>query len=228
VISSIEFLMPSNIWSHSMKRRTIHPKFSLLKDSAPTSDSVDSSCLMHRSESVAETEDLGRMAGQSARGGEVIALYGELGTGKTAFVRGMAAGLGVPTHAVNSPTFVLVHEYQGRLPLIHIDLYRLQEARDLRHLGLEEYFNDRVVVAMEWAERAAQDLPADRLETRLVHEGGTTRSISMLPTGNQARRLLNRMIRHDAKGQAHHQAMGERPQKPTAHSEKRRQKGLRP
>src|SRR3982750_1397362 len=97
------------------------------------------------SNSVAETEQLGHIIGKGVVGGEVFALYGEVGTGKTALVRGLATGLGAAPRRVSSPTFVLIHEYQGRLPLAHVDLYRLESAQTVAHLGLEEYFDGQTV-----------------------------------------------------------------------------------
>lgn len=125
-------------------------------------------------------------------GGEVLALYGELGTGKTTLVRGVAAGLGVPGTSVSSPTFVLIHEYRGRLMVAHADLYRLAEA-DVRHVGLDEYLTGKTVLAIEWAERAARELPADRLEIRLSH--GQPRSIVFYPTGPRSQALLARVMK---------------------------------
>jgi len=90
--------------------------------------------------------------------GAVLALHGELGAGKTCFVQGLAAALGV-TQPVNSPTFTLIHEYRGAQPVYHVDLYRLRGADEALGLGLEEYFNGRGLTVIEWAERAAEILP---------------------------------------------------------------------
>lgn len=140
--------------------------------------------------SPAETDRLGRAIGRSARGGDVVALYGELGSGKTALVRGLAAGLGAPPQAVSSPTFVLIHEYHGRLRLAHADLYRIESATELPHIGLSDYEDGRTVLAIEWADKAGKELPDDRLDIHLRHQGPTTREIVLRPTGPQARRLL--------------------------------------
>ena len=90
--------------------------------------------------------------------GAVLALHGDLGTGKTCFAQGLAAALGV-TQPVNSPTFTLIREYAGTQPIYHVDLYRLRGAEDALGLGLEEYFNGRGITVIEWAERAAGLLP---------------------------------------------------------------------
>lgn len=143
-----------------------------------------------RSRSVADTDRLGRLVGRCSRGGAIVALYGELGTGKTVFVRGMAAGLGASPHAVSSPTFVLVHEYEGRAPLAHVDLYRLRDAAELEHVGFSDYLDGRTVVAIEWAEKAGPELPQDRLEVHLRYGGGVSRDVLLRATGKGSRGVL--------------------------------------
>jgi tRNA threonylcarbamoyladenosine biosynthesis protein TsaE len=107
-------------------------------------------CISH---SPAETEALAETWGRTAQGGEVIALSGDLGAGKTALVRGLARGLGCPGR-VHSPTFTLVNEYRGgRLTLFHLDLYRLETPAALASAGLEEFFLAEAVTVIEWAER---------------------------------------------------------------------------
>jgi tRNA threonylcarbamoyladenosine biosynthesis protein TsaE len=136
------------------------------------------------------------MIGTGLQGGEVFALYGEVGTGKTTLIRGIAAGLGAAPRTVSSPTFVLIHEYPGRLRLAHADLYRLESAQTLPHLGLEEYFDGRTVVAVEWAERAGNELPLDRAEIRFAHESPTERTIMITTTGLRTREALTRIFGH--------------------------------
>jgi tRNA threonylcarbamoyladenosine biosynthesis protein TsaE len=140
-----------------------------------------------------ETERLGRRLGRALQAGDVVALYGELGAGKTALVRGMAAGLGASPDAVSSPTFVLIHEYRGRLRLAHADLYRIDSAAELTQLGLPDYDDGRTAFAIEWADKAGDELPADRLEIRLSHRGSATREAGMAATGTASRRLLARI-----------------------------------
>ena len=147
----------------------------------------------YRSRSVADTDRLGRLVGQCSQGGAIVALYGELGTGKTVFVRGVAAGLGASPRAVSSPTFVLVHEYEGRWPLAHVDLYRIRDAAELEHVGLSEYLDGRSIVAIEWAEKAGPELPQDRLEVHLSYGGGVSRDILLKATGKGSRGLLVRV-----------------------------------
>jgi len=137
-----------------------------------------------------ETESFGHAIGRLLRGGEVLALIGELGAGKTALVRGIVAGLGAPAASVTSPTFLLVHEYQGRLPVVHIDLYRLQRLEEIELIGLSDYLTDEVVVAIEWADRFPQWLPDDRLEVQVAHRTRTTRKAHVEARGPRSRLLL--------------------------------------
>ena len=145
--------------------------------------------------SASQTEQLGNLAGRLARGGEVLALSGELGTGKTCFVRGLAAGLGASPATVNSPTFVFIHEYSGHLRLAHADLFRLETGLASRDLGLADYLNKGAVVAIEWPERAAHELPGDRLDVRLEHKGKTMREFHFQAQGDASKAFLSRLRR---------------------------------
>lgn len=147
------------------------------------------------SRSSATTEQIGRLLGKSLNGGEVIALYGDLGSGKTVLVRGLASGLRASTEQVSSPTFVLINEYAGRLRLAHADLYRLDQPAAAEALGLWDYADGRTVLAIEWAEKAGAELPPDRLEVRLTHRGPRSRQITVTATGPDARGLLARFRR---------------------------------
>ncbi len=122
-----------------------------------------------------------------------MALYGELGTGKTTLVRGLARGLDIPPQLVGSPSFVLVREYRGRFPLAHADLYRLESEEDVQHLGLSEYFDGRTVVVIEWADKGASALPPDRLAVHLSHHSPSTRTVTLTATGPQSRRVLREL-----------------------------------
>jgi len=141
----------------------------------------------------AQTESFGRFIGQALQGGDVLALIGTLGAGKTALVRGIATGLGVPSHCVTSPTFVLVHEYPGRLPLFHIDMYRVKDQLTLEASGLSDCFTERTAAAVEWADRFASWLPIDRLEIRLTHRTPGSRDLSVTALGPLACALLRRI-----------------------------------
>lgn len=125
--------------------------------------------------SAAETEAIAEAMGAAFGGGEVVLLTGELGAGKTAFVRGLARGLGVDPDEVASPTFVLLTAYLGRLRLYHADLYRLAGDGDDRELGLEELPGPRGVLAIEWAERLSMRPWARVVEVHLEHAGEDSR-----------------------------------------------------
>ncbi|HVE15585.1 MAG TPA: tRNA (adenosine(37)-N6)-threonylcarbamoyltransferase complex ATPase subunit type 1 TsaE [Chthoniobacterales bacterium] len=142
---------------------------------------------------VTETNRLGRLIGSVLEGGEVLALSGPLGAGKTALVRGIATGLGAPARAVSSPTFVLLHEYRGRVPLVHVDLYRLTAQGEAESIGLGDYLSGQTVVAVEWAEKAPHILPDDRLELELRHRTVQSRSIDFRATGPLSSALLARV-----------------------------------
>ena len=114
------------------------------------------------SHSVAETEAIGREVGASLSPGTVLAYRGDLGMGKTAFTRGLAQGLGCRGR-VTSPTFTIVNEYEGRIPLFHFDMYRLEDADALFDIGWEDYLDREGVCAVEWSERVTEALPPDTL-----------------------------------------------------------------
>ncbi|HUK81865.1 MAG TPA: tRNA (adenosine(37)-N6)-threonylcarbamoyltransferase complex ATPase subunit type 1 TsaE [Verrucomicrobiae bacterium] len=129
------------------------------------------------SHSAAETFDYGRQLGGELRPGDTLALVGELGSGKTCFVKGIAAGLGV-TQEVTSPTFTLIHEYRGgRLPLVHVDLYRLDSLHEAVNIGIEDYLGGPGVTVIEWAERIEPLLPANVQRIRLSIVDDNTRNI---------------------------------------------------
>lgn len=124
-----------------------------------------------------ETSCAGEALASRLRAGEVILLYGDLGAGKTAFVRGLAQGLGAPAGEVSSPTFTLIQEYHGRVTLYHVDLYRL-EPKEVDDLGLEELVLGDGIVAIEWAERWS-GRPDDVWEVRIEDLGDERRQISI-------------------------------------------------
>ena len=125
-----------------------------------------------------ETARVGRDLAATLSGGSVLLLFGELGAGKTAFVRGLAEGLGVDRDEISSPTFTLVQEYRGgRLPLFHADLYRLEDAREIDDLGLDDVAEGGVL-AIEWAEKLPRPMPA-AVEVRIRHADADTRAISI-------------------------------------------------
>ena len=128
-----------------------------------------------RTNSEDETSAVGEQLARTLRPGDVVLLFGELGAGKTAFVRGLAQGLGGAPDDVSSPTFTLIQEYSGRITLYHVDLYRL-EAREIPDLGLEDLMLGDGVVAIEWADRWV-GRPGDAIEVTIEDEGEDARSI---------------------------------------------------
>jgi len=122
-----------------------------------------------------ETSAAGERLAARLRAGDVLLLHGDLGAGKTAFVRGLARGLGALPDDVSSPTFTLIQEYRGRVRLYHVDLYRLQPV-EVADLGLDELTSDDAIVAIEWAERW-NERPADAWVIRFEHEGDDRRSV---------------------------------------------------
>ncbi len=133
--------------------------------------------------------EVGRRLGSRLSRGDAVLLVGDLGAGKTAFTRGLAEGLGIPSDAVSSPTFTLVQEYRGgRVPLYHVDLYRLNDAREIDDLGLDELAADGVL-AIEWAEKLPRPITGAHV-VRIEHEEGDGRRVAVetpaIPTGNSA------------------------------------------
>ena len=137
--------------------------------------------MVYHSESEADTRAIAvRLAGE-LHAGSVLLLSGDLGAGKTAFVRGLAEGLGVSADDVTSPTFTLVHEYRGgRLPLIHVDLYRLDRA-DLDEIGLDEDLAAKGIIAIEWADRLVRPL-AGSVSVKIIDQGDDRRTIEITPS----------------------------------------------
>jgi tRNA threonylcarbamoyladenosine biosynthesis protein TsaE len=129
------------------------------------------------SSSEEDTSSAGERFAKQLKAGDVVLLYGDLGAGKTAFVRGVARGLGASADEVTSPTFTLMQEYRGRLTLVHVDLYRLS-AEEVSALGVEESTDDPAVIAIEWAERW-NGAPSDSWRVRITDEGGDRRKIEI-------------------------------------------------
>jgi tRNA threonylcarbamoyladenosine biosynthesis protein TsaE len=140
-----------------------------------------------------ETESLAARLADALEPGTVVALVGNLGAGKTRLVRAVAEALGVDCRAVASPTFVLVHEYAGRLPIFHFDVYRLREAADFLELGADEYLNSGGVCFVEWADRVEAFLPPDHLRIEIVATGETTREFRFLSTGAKAGDVVRKL-----------------------------------
>jgi len=135
---------------------------------------------------------VGQRLGKLARPGDVLLLVGELGAGKTCLAQGIAWGLDIADYAA-SPSFVLVREYQGRLPFYHIDLYRLDSIEEVVELGLDEYLCGKGVCAVEWADKALAVLPGDRLLITMEYLSESERQLRMEPKGARYREMLSRL-----------------------------------
>ena len=136
-----------------------------------------------------ETHALGVRLGQYAQPGDILLLIGELGAGKTTLTQGIAQGLGIAERP-RSPTFVMATEYHGRLPLYHLDLYRIDHVAELDQLGLEEYLSQDGVTVVEWADRAPQAFPAACLRISLESIDEDTRRVIMTADGDRHMALL--------------------------------------
>lgn len=133
-----------------------------------------------------DTLRLGRIIGETLTRGDVIALVGELGTGKTTITQGIARGLGVPEkYYITSPTFTLINEYPGRITLYHLDVYRLSGSDDLGDMGYEEYFFGDGVAVIEWAEKIKDILPDDVVSINLSYREGSEREVEISGTSKR-------------------------------------------
>ena len=129
-----------------------------------------------------ETIELGRKIGEGLKTGDVFALVGELGAGKTLFTQGLVRGLGVKGY-VKSPSFTIVNKYEGSLPVYHLDLYRLGDVNEIYELGIEEYLYGGGVTIIEWAEKAYALLPSECILIKFFYTGENTRKIEIIKTG---------------------------------------------
>ena len=144
------------------------------------------------SRSAEHTRRLGNSLGKLLQGGEIIGLVGELGTGKTCFVRGLTVGLEVSQETwIRSPTFTLVNEYHGRLPIYHIDLYRIESTDELEELNLREYLYSNGVSLIEWFEYFPAGEVDDHLEIKLAYGEGSKRQVTFIPHGARYEELVN-------------------------------------
>jgi len=121
------------------------------------------------SKSAEDTKKLGKAIGEKLHGGEVVVLIGELGTGKTTMIKGICEGLGV-SDPVESPTFTLINEYRGKVPVYHVDCYREERLEEWIELGISEYLYSDSVVLIEWGERLEEILPDDKITIHLFHD----------------------------------------------------------
>jgi tRNA threonylcarbamoyladenosine biosynthesis protein TsaE len=149
------------------------------------------------SKSAHETKAWGRRLASLLEGGELLGLIGDLGAGKTCFVKGLAHGLALREEEILSPTFTLIQEHHGRLPLFHIDLYRL-DAASLDDLGLREYLFSEGIAAVEWFERLREAEEMDFLAVRISYASANTRRIEFSASGTRHAELVAKLRDHFA------------------------------
>lgn len=138
-----------------------------------------------------DTQLFSERLASSLQPGDVITLEGDLGAGKTAFTKGLAVGLGIQKN-VNSPTFTIIKEYQGKMPLYHMDVYRLEDSYE--DLGFEEYFNGNGVTVIEWAHIIEEQLPNEHLNITIYHQGNDSRKLVIKPTGKRYEQLCKEIF----------------------------------
>ena len=146
------------------------------------------------SKSVKETINFGKKLGKVLRGGDIIALCGELGSGKTILTKGIAEGLGVKSSKyVNSPSFVILKEYKGRMPLYHFDIYRLNDTSEFSTVDYASYFYGKGASVIEWANKIIELLPEDFLRIDMSVEKENERRISVSPHGRRYKELTEKL-----------------------------------
>lgn len=156
--------------------------------------------LKYLTQSTEETSKIGEQLGKLVDIGNIICLSGDLGAGKTAFTKGLAKGLGVGDY-VTSPTYTIINEYEGRLPLYHFDVYRLNDVEEMYELGYEEYFFGDGVVVLEWADIVKEIIPKERLWITILNsKGDDSREIIMEATGEAYDKILKGMGQNEDPG----------------------------
>jgi len=160
------------------------------------------------SRSVEETQQLGARLGERLAAGDVVGLMGELGSGKTTFIQGLAKGLGIDPAQVKSPTFIVMREYPGRVPLIHMDGYRLEGQQAVVWLDLEWVFSPKKVTVIEWADRVSGCLPEDYLEIHFAHKRTNLRGLRAIAHGPRSAQLIDAL---EQSAQSAHETTHEHP-----------------
>ena len=150
--------------------------------------------VVFETKSASETIQIGKGIGHLLRPGDVVALVGELGAGKTQFIKGLAEGVGVgkPTY-ISSPSFTLINEYLGKVPFYHIDLFRLEQEKEAEELGLEDYFQAGGITAIEWADKIPFLLPEEILWIEIHYTGENIRSLEISGKGDRYHKLVEEL-----------------------------------
>lgn len=136
------------------------------------------------SNSPEETLSIGEMIAKNLDPGDILCLNGDLGAGKTHLVKGISRGLGISEHLVNSPTFTLIHEYKGTIPVYHFDLYRVKDASELRDIGVDDYLYGDGVCIVEWPEVLENDLPENAVHVTIEKIDLSTRKLTIRTSGD--------------------------------------------
>jgi len=145
------------------------------------------------SKSPEETIGFGEHLAQSLKEGDIVCFFGDLGTGKTTLIKGIAKGLEIAQTKVNSPTFVLMNVYHGRLPLFHFDLYRLNDMEDINSIGYDEFLYGNGVSVVEWADRLGALLPDEYLKIDLKHKRIDERTIQLSARGSRYQKMIENL-----------------------------------
>lgn len=147
-----------------------------------------------QTKSVSETVRIGRSVGSHLLPGDLVALVGELGAGKTQFIKGLAAGAGIRNPAyISSPSYTLINEYPGKTTFYHVDLFRLDGEKEAEALGLDDYFQREGITAIEWADKIPSLLPKELLVIRISYTGRVTRSLEIIGKGKHYAEIVNRL-----------------------------------
>ena len=146
-----------------------------------------------KTNSAEETLGLGERLGRMLRGGDVVALFGDLGAGKTTLTKGIARGLNLNAD-VHSPTFTLIHEHPGKVPLYHVDLYRISGENEVEMLGIDEYLCRDGVTVIEWADKMKSMLPPQRLDIELKMKGDTERELRFETESKRLRAAIDGLL----------------------------------
>ncbi len=141
-----------------------------------------------------ETIKLGQNLSRYLKSQDILALFGDFGSGKTTLVKGIAKGLGVNTKIVNSPSFVLLKEYKGKIPLYHFDFYRIKDIEQIYRLGYEEYLFNQGICVIEWAQRLKRLLPKEYLAVKLFVKEDNKRLVKFIPYGARYSKLIEQCI----------------------------------
>ncbi|GAG61062.1 unnamed protein product [marine sediment metagenome] len=141
-----------------------------------------------------ETKNLGKEVSKLTKPGDLLAFYGELGAGKTCFIQGISQGLKVKDY-VTSPSFTIINEYQGKIPIYHFDLFRLDNAEEILELGYKEYFYGEGLTVIEWAEKIEQLLTKEHLKIEIKFKDRYQRTISFIPQGDRFNKFLEELNR---------------------------------